>query len=352
MIDLDGSLGEGGGQILRTALTLSIATGRPFRLKRLRAGRRRPGLMRQHLMCVEAATAISGARTEGAVGGSQELVFHPGPLRPGDYAFRIATAGSTTLVFQTIAPVLLRGGQSFTLEFEGGTHNSMAPSLDFLSQTYLPCLHRMGVTSELTVQRRGYYPAGGGLWRIRLTPPTHFIPLDLLHRGPLGPVSARILLARMAPGLAERERALLSEGLKLDANQITVEEDRESVGPGNVAIITLPCTPISETVTLYAGYGAHTEEASHSAVSEAQAFMANDVPVGWHLADQLPVILLLGAGGSFRTGPLSSHSETNFTVIESFLPGKIKRTQESSGNIYCEMEAGLGQEIPESTRAL
>lgn len=341
MIELDGSLGEGGGQILRTALTLSVATGQPFRLRRIRAGRRRPGLMRQHLMCVEAATTISGARAEGAVGGSQELIFHPGTLRPGDYAFRIATAGSTTLVFQTIAPALLRGGQPFTLEFEGGTHNSMAPSLDFLSQTYLPCLHLLGAAWEMTVQRRGYYPAGGGLWRIRLTPPTQFAPLDLLQRGPLGPISVRILLARMSRNLAERERTLLSEGLKLTPDSITVEDDVDSVGPGNVALITLPCSPFPETVTLYAGYGAHTEEACQTAVAEALAFIANDIPVGLHLADQLPLVLLLAAGGRYRTGPLSPHSETNFAVIDAFLPGRVKRTLESSGNVLCEVGAAF-----------
>lgn len=180
MITLDGSIGEGGGQILRTSLTLSMVTGQPFRLTHIRAGRRRPGLLRQHLMCVEAATAISGARTEGATSGSQTLTFDPGSwlqkalapshTTPAEYTFRIASAGSSTLVFQTVVPALLRSGRTFALELAGGTHNSAAPSFDFLAQTYAPCLTAMGVTCKLRLRRRGFYPAGGGDWRAEISP--------------------------------------------------------------------------------------------------------------------------------------------------------------------------------------
>jgi len=329
LFELDGSQGEGGGQILRTALTLSIATGRPFRLKNIRANRRRPGLMRQHLMCVQAAQEISGASTQGADPGSQTLVFEPGPLRPGDYAFHIATAGSTTLVFQTLAPLLLLGKRAFTLEFTGGTHNSAAPCLDFLTQTYLPCLESMGVAWDLVVDRRGYYPAGGGHWKITLTPPTAFTSLEMLRRMPAGRPSARILWARMAPGLAEREKRLLAEGLGIGPEDIAIEEDKTSLGPGNVAIISLRQQPVTETVTLFGGYGAHPGKAAQIAIEEIRAFENHDAPVGYHLADQLPVPLLLAGGGKFRTGSLSAHFQTNAAILRSFVPDCLSITQDS-----------------------
>jgi RNA 3'-terminal phosphate cyclase (ATP) len=164
-----------------------------------------------------------------------------------------------------------------------------------------------------------------------MQPPAVFKALDLQERSPVAAPVVRILLAKMARGIAERERAILAAGLGFSESDIAIEADDTSVGPGNVAIITLPMDPIPETITLYGGYGSHTEDASHAAVAEVRDFLAHDAPVGTHLADQLPVILLLTGGGIFRTGPLSSHSETNVTVIETFLPGHVLCQKESSG---------------------
>ncbi len=323
LIELDGSQGEGGGQILRTALTLSMATGRPFRMRHIRAGRRRPGMMRQHLMCVHAATRISSAQTSGADAGSQTLEFSPDQVRAGDYSFKVATAGSSTLVFQTVTPVLLATKQPFRLELEGGTHNSAAPSFDFIAQTYAAVLRDLGVTCEFQLERRGYYPAGGGRWTAALTPPSTFLPFEWTDRRDLLAPQIKLILSRMAMGLIERERTLLMQGFNCGPEALLFEADTTSPGPGNVGIITLPCHPAQETVTLFGGFGSHIENATRAAIDEVLRFQSIPAPVGLHLADQLMPLLFCVGGGRYITGPLSSHARSQVDVLRAFQPGCI-----------------------------
>jgi len=162
MIELDGSVGEGGGQILRTSLSLAMCTGQAFTLDRIRARRSKPGLMRQHLTCVQAAAKVSGAAVRGAEPGSTTLVFEPGPVKAGDYEFSVGTAGSCTLVLQTLWPALMLAGSPSRLKLSGGTHNPMAPPFHFLERCYAPLLRRLGAGSDLDLRRLGFYPAGGG----------------------------------------------------------------------------------------------------------------------------------------------------------------------------------------------
>ena len=162
MIRIDGSFGEGGGQILRTSLSLSLATGKAFRIEKVRAGRERPGLLRQHLTAVLAAAEVGGAEVQGATLGSTELTFSPGAIRAGEYRFSVGTAGSGTLVFQTILPALMLAAKPSRIVIEGGTHNIAAPPFDFLARTFVPLLERMGPKVQLQFERYGFYPAGGG----------------------------------------------------------------------------------------------------------------------------------------------------------------------------------------------
>src|SRR5437867_958993 len=162
MLLIDGSQGEGGGQILRTALGLSLVTGTPIRIEKIRAGRAKPGLLRQHLTAVNAATAIGAVDVEGATLGSQELTFRPGTVKPGEYRFAVGTAGSTGLVLQTVLPPLLTAPGPSTLTLEGGTHNPTAPPFDFLARAFLPLISRMGPSATARLERPGFYPAGGG----------------------------------------------------------------------------------------------------------------------------------------------------------------------------------------------
>ncbi len=171
MLTIDGSFGEGGGQILRSSLALSLLTATPFRISKIRAGRSRPGLMRQHLTAVRAATEVGDAEVSGAEIGSTEVVFRPKAIRGGDFAFATGGAGSTTLVFQTVLyPLLLGTDAPSTLRFEGGTHNPMAPPFDFLNEAFLPQLAKMGANVALALTTHGFYPAGGGVWTATISP--------------------------------------------------------------------------------------------------------------------------------------------------------------------------------------
>lgn len=183
MITIDGSFGEGGGQILRTSLALSLVTGQAFRIQNIRAGRPKPGLLRQHLTAVEAATKVSDGAVDGAALGSKELVFKPGKVTPGDYRFAVGTAGSATLVLQTVLPALMLGKQTSRLTLEGGTHNSHAPPFDFLQRAFLPLLCRMGPEINVKLERHGFFPAGGGRFTVDLTPAEKLSPLNLQTRG-------------------------------------------------------------------------------------------------------------------------------------------------------------------------
>src|SRR5712672_1838180 len=183
MILIDGSEGEGGGQILRTSLALSLVTQQPFRMERIRAKRLKPGLLRQHLTAVEAAKTVGCAEVTGAALTSQTLEFHPGPVTPGNYRFAVGTAGSATLVFQTILPALLTAPSLSTLTLEGGTHNPLAPPFDFLARSFMPLIRRMGPAVKLELRAPGFYPAGGGRFHARVEPLKHLNRIRLLERG-------------------------------------------------------------------------------------------------------------------------------------------------------------------------
>ena len=179
---IDGSQGEGGGQILRSSLALAMCTGTPIRIENIRAGRKKPGLMRQHLMCVLASQAVCGAKVEGAELRSTQLTFEPGEIKPGDYEFAIDTAGSTCLVFQTVLPALMMAEGVSTLKLSGGTHNMMAPSFDFIKRSFLPVMQSMGIDVSVTLDAYGFFPSGGGEWLATIKPASEVGTLALSER--------------------------------------------------------------------------------------------------------------------------------------------------------------------------
>ena len=205
MVSIDGSFGEGGGQILRTSLALSMITGKPFEIDRIRAGRNKPGLMRQHLLAVKAAAQISCAEVTGAAIGSGSLCFRPQILIPGKYRFAVGTAGSATLVMQTLLPALAMADGPSELTLEGGTHNPFAPPFDFIAQTYIPIFNRMGGRAEVSLDRPGFYPAGGGRFTVRIQPSGKLLPLRLIERGALVSRRARALVSRLPGSIAARK---------------------------------------------------------------------------------------------------------------------------------------------------
>jgi RNA 3'-terminal phosphate cyclase (ATP) len=318
MLTIDGSMGEGGGQVLRTSLGLSLVTGEPFAIERIRAGRQRPGLQRQHLTAVLAAAEVGDAAVEGAELGSQRLSFKPRAVRAGDYRFSIGTAGSTTLVLQTVLPALLQAGGPSTVELHGGTHNPMAPPVDFLQHAFLPVLHRMGAGLQVELVRHGFYPAGGGQCRARVAPAA-WQPLDLLVRSDEPRLRARIVIAGIPAHVAEREARVLQQQLHLRADEIHTEEVA-SAGPGNAVMLRLSFGATAEWITSLGDRGVTAEAVAQRAVDAARALLATGVPVGEHLADQLLIPMALAGGGAFRTVQPTEHTRTNAAVIGRFLP--------------------------------
>ncbi|MCA8965106.1 MAG: RNA 3'-terminal phosphate cyclase [Planctomycetes bacterium] len=321
MITIDGSSGEGGGQVLRTAIGLSLVTGEKCVVENVRAGRKKPGLQRQHLTAVLAAAEVGDARVEGAELGSSRVAFVPKAVRAGDYTFAIGTAGSTTLVLQTVLPALLSASGPSTVSLEGGTHNPMAPPYDFLAETFAPLLHRMGAGLALQLHRHGFYPAGGGRVSASIAPAA-WTPLELLERRDAPEVRARIVVARIPPRVAPREASMLRSRLGLRNDEIVIDEV-ESAGPGNVVILRLQLGEVTEVITQLGERGVLAETVASRAAAEAIRLLAANVPVGEHLADQLLIPMALAGGGAFRTVAPSEHTRTNAAVIERFLPVAI-----------------------------
>jgi RNA 3'-terminal phosphate cyclase (ATP) len=330
MLTLDGSLGEGGGQILRSALSLSMVTGTPFRIKRIRARRERPGLRPQHLAAVHAAAEVCGAEVEGAVLGSGELTFRPGKVLPGAHAFAIGTAGSTTLVLETVLPALLTASGPSQLTLEGGTHNPLSPPFDFLEKAFLPICSRMGPRIEARLERPGFYPAGGGRFTVAIEPVSRLEPLSLLERGPILSRRARAVVAHLPVTIAQRELKVLARHLSLAPGEMVAEQWHSSCGPGNVLTVELASAALTEVVTGFGERGVRAETVAERVAKEASEYLAAEVPVGRHLADQILVPLALAGGGAFQTLSPSSHTLTNIEVLQRFLDVQVSVTQVSN----------------------
>ena len=330
MIELDGSEGEGGGQILRTGLALAMVTGQALAIDRVRARRPKPGLMRQHLACVQAAVDISGAQVEGAELGSQRLHFAPGPVRAGDYRFSIASAGSCTLVLQTVLPPLLLANAPSRIALGGGTHNPMAPPFHFLEQAFAPLVRRLGGDLQLTLQRCGFYPAGGGAMEAVVVPGA-LRPFELLERGPLVAAHAECLAPGLARHVPRRELEALGEATGWGAEQLRYGTARQNEGPGNALVATLAYEHATEVFTSFGEKAVSAEQVAHRLVQELRAFQASEAAVGPHLADQLALLLALAvarhdgeAPAAFTCSELTEHTRTNCRVIERFLPVRFE----------------------------
>jgi RNA 3'-terminal phosphate cyclase (ATP) len=326
MIELDGSQGEGGGQILRTSLALSVATGQPVAIEKIRAGRAKPGLMRQHLACVNAAAEISGAQLEGAELGSQSLRFVPGPVRAGDYSFTIASAGSCMLVLQTVLPPLLLAGTPSRVQLRGGTHNPMAPPFHFLERAFAPLVRRLGADLQLVLRRCGFYPAGGGEVDATIVPSADGLkPFDLVERGALLSGHAECLAPGLARHIAARELETLGKAMGWSGEQLRVGTARQNEGPGNALLATLAYEHVTEVFTAFGEKTLSAEQVAHALVRELRDFQKSQAAVGPHLADQLALLLGLatwqsGGAAAFTCSEVTEHTRTNCAVIERFLP--------------------------------
>ncbi|WJW76409.1 RNA 3'-terminal phosphate cyclase [Thiohalobacter sp. IOR34] len=319
MLSIDGSMGEGGGQVLRSALSLSLCLQRPVRIRNIRSRRRHPGLQPQHLAAVRAAAAVGQARVEGAEQGSRELLFVPQAVQTGDYRFDIGTAGSTGLVLQTILPALLLGNGDSEVQLIGGTHNPLAPSYDFLRLAFLPLLERMGARVTLQLERHGFYPAGGGRVRLRVSPVSALRPLWLLERGRVLDCLARVLLANLPTHIAERELRVIGRRLGIGEDRQTLILASEARGPGNAVMVVVRSERVTEVFSGFGQRGVSAEVVAGRVVKAVRHYLHADVPVGENLADQLLLPLVLAGGGGFTTLPPSRHTLTNLRVLQQFM---------------------------------
>src|SRR5688572_24773039 len=237
MLTIDGSYGEGGGQIIRTSLALSLVTGKPFRAEHVRANREKPGLRQQHLTAVKAAAEIGQAQVEGAAVGSREFTFIPGTVTPGDYTFSIGTAGSATLVLQTILPPLMIASGPSVLRLEGGTHNVHAPPYDFLEHTFLPLVSRTGPQILIELERYGFYPPGGGRFNVLIEPAAKLQRLELRKRGQIRAQYARALVVNLPASIAERELAVVKAQMGWNDEQLEIEISDNAISRGTAVMI-------------------------------------------------------------------------------------------------------------------
>jgi RNA 3'-terminal phosphate cyclase (ATP) len=328
---IDGARGEGGGQIVRTSCALSIITGTPVRVIHVRAGRAKPGLAKQHATAVLAAARVGGGQARGATVRSQEIELWPGQLTPGRHHFPIGTAGATTLVLQTIVLPLALAGSPSEIHLEGGTHNVKAPPFEFLEQAYLPLLERIAGArvAELSLERAGFYPAGGGSLRARIDPVTAFGELQLLERGALRSARATATVWNLPRHIAERELGIVEAELGWKGASLQAVARDDSFGPGNSLSLSIGSEHVTEIVTGMGERGVPAERVAKTAVKEAAEYLAAEVPVGEHLADQLLLPMALGRGGVFRSVRPTLHTTTHAEVIRAFLDVAITIEQES-----------------------
>ena len=332
MVPIDGSFGEGGGQILRSSLSLSLVTGKPFRIENIRANRQKPGLLRQHLTAVQAAAEVADAQVQGASLGSKALTFVPGKVHAGEFRLAIGTAGSGTLVLQTILPALITAAGPSRIEIEGGTHNPAAPPFDFLQRSFIPQIERMGPKVKLELQRYGFYPAGGGRVVVEVTPTDLLKPIELEERGEITTKRATALVANLPYHIARRELDTIGKLLNWNAESLRCEDTKNSVSPGNLVMIELANSAVTVIFTAFGKLGVSAEDVAKDAAEQARAYMHSTAAVDEHLADQLLLPLALAGGGSFSTVSLNTHAKTNMGVIRQFLPVSFRVTEVEGHN--------------------
>jgi len=327
VVRIDGSEGEGGGQMLRTALALSMVTGRPFEMVNIRARRDKPGLRPQHLACVKAAARITSATVEGAVLGSRSLSFAPGPVRPGTYDFEIKTAGSASLVLHTLCLPLALASSRSVVTITGGTHVPFSPSFHYLLHQWAPLMRRVGIDVELTLTRAGYYPEGGGEIRAKILPSSSLRPLILGPRGKLERLEGVSAVSGLPRSIADRQRNRALARLDEEGLAAGIEV-REVPSAGKGTFLLLLSTHEGGGRACHDALGAlgkRAEKVADEACDGLLDFLRTQGAVDAHAADQLLLPLALASGeSSFPVPAITSHVTTNAQVIRSFISAQIR----------------------------
>ncbi|OGW51803.1 MAG: RNA 3'-terminal-phosphate cyclase [Nitrospirae bacterium RBG_13_43_8] len=321
MLEIDGSFGEGGGQILRTSLSLSCLLNKPFRLFNIRRRRKKPGLMPQHLMGIRSLKLISNARVDGDFQGSTELVFEPGEVKAGDYFFDIGTAGSTSLLLQAILPPLIFANNRSSLTLKGGTHVPLSPPFHYINKIFIPVMNKLGIKVKAAIESYGFYPKGGGKVHAEIKPIDEIAPVNYLERGEFKNVYGFSGVGNLPLSIAERQKnaalsILASRGVNAEIETISVST------PGQGTFIFLE----AETENCLAGFfslgerGKKAELVGEEAAKEFLDYYSASACLDRNLADQIVLYLAISKGeSSFTTTEISGHLLTNLWVIEKFL---------------------------------
>lgn len=337
MITIDGSEGEGGGQVLRYAAACSLLTGTPFTITNIRGGREKPGLLRQHVTALEAACAIGGAECSGLAVGSREVTFRPGRVQPGEYRFAVGTAGSTGLVLQTVlVPLMVADGPS-RLVIEGGTHAAAAPPFEFLEQTLLPVLERMGPRLSIALERHGFYPRGGGRIVVEIAP-APLQPIACLDRGAFHEGRMEAVSAGLPSDIAERELKAARRALPQWPDEaFTARALPAEHGPGNAVLIAAAFEHVTEVVSGFAKLGVPAERLAQTAARRMAGYLECDAFAGPYLQDQLLLPFARAGGGAFTTVKLSEHTRTAARLIERFTGTPFRFTERDGGGWLVEV---------------
>jgi RNA 3'-terminal phosphate cyclase (ATP) len=321
MIEIDGTTGEGGGQILRSAVSLSAITGKPFRIFDIRARRKNPGIQKQHLQSILAAQQACDGLCRGAQLGSTELEFQPDGVEAGHYEFDIKSAGSTTLVFQTVLPILFQADELSTIVIKGGTHNPMAPPFEFLRDSFLPVLSMMGYSARPEFVKHGFYPSGGGEIAATIDPvlDDNKKNLSLIERGEIKTVKPKIIVSNLPLHIAEREREVIKESLWCSDDDVEIEMVPAPASPGNVVIITAEMDDRSVVFSSIGEKRKRAEVVAKEALGAYWDWYNSRAAVCKYLADQLLLYMAMNGGGEFTTNDVTDHLTTNAGVIRMFI---------------------------------
>lgn len=331
MIEIDGSEGEGGGQVVRNSCALSLVTGKPFCISNVRGNRSRPGLMRQHVTAVEAAVMIGNAQVRGLAVGSDKLEFHPGTVTPGEYHFAVGTAGSTGLVLQTILMPLALADAPSRIVLEGGTHNMLAPPFDFIAKSFLPIVNRMGPSVRARLVRHGFYPRGGGRIEVDITP-APITGLDLANRGEPLDVTGQAVFSAVPEQVAVRLASRAGKGLPdWPEGAIVIRELPADQGPGVILMLEAGFANVREVVSAFGQLGVPAERLSKTAAARMNGYLQSTAFAGPYLADQLVLPFVLARTGSFTTVKPSQHTLTAIEVARRFTGLPIEWIHLASG---------------------
>ena len=328
-LEIDGSTGEGGGQILRTSLAMSALFGKPIKINNIRSGRQKPGLQAQHLTGVNALAKITNAEVKGASLGSQELIFSPKSIQFGEYRFDVsdikASAGSVSLILQAILlPLALSGGVS-KVTILGGTHVSWSPPIHYFQSVYLPIISRMGVKMDIKLITWGWYPVGGGQIEAEINP-ANLGNIDLTQRGMLKSIKCISAVSNLPISIAQRQidqasSVFRSKNIKADFEVINAP----SRGPGTGTFIFAEFENSLAGFSSLGAKGKRSEEVANEACQDCLRFLESGMAIEEHLADQLVPLMALAEGHScFTTSKISLHLLTNIWVAEQFLPVKFQ----------------------------